>query len=84
MIYSLIIYNIPFCIAAWKRSISKKVQYVHRKNKELNELRESCNRLCKLVLRINSNSEMLEAKKFPKICCDNYLLYMQSEMQVIE
>ncbi|XP_012529002.1 uncharacterized protein LOC105832514 isoform X2 [Monomorium pharaonis] len=69
-------------IDVWKRSISKKVQYVHRKNKELNKLEESCNCLYKLVLRINSNSETLDANKFPKIYCYNYyLLYTQFETQ---
>ncbi|KYQ46357.1 hypothetical protein ALC60_14779 [Trachymyrmex zeteki] len=52
-----------------------------KKNKELNELDKSCNHLCKLILRINSNSGTIEANKFPEICGDNYLLYTQCEKQ---
>ncbi|KYN08378.1 hypothetical protein ALC62_00669 [Cyphomyrmex costatus] len=51
-----------------------------KKNKEMNELEESCNRLCKLVSRINSNSGIIEANKFPEICYDN-LVYTQCEVQ---
>ncbi|XP_011167860.1 uncharacterized protein LOC105201520 isoform X3 [Solenopsis invicta] len=66
----------------WKRSIFKRVQYIQKKNKELNKLEESCDCLCKLVLRINLNSGTLSANKFPKIYCNNYyLIYMQSETQ---
>ncbi|KYM81638.1 hypothetical protein ALC53_08025, partial [Atta colombica] len=54
-----------------------------KKNKELNELEKSCNHLCKLILRINSNSETIEANKFPEICYDNYLLYTQCEKHLI-
>ncbi|XP_011704464.1 PREDICTED: uncharacterized protein LOC105459850 isoform X1 [Wasmannia auropunctata] len=64
----------------WRRSIFKKIQYIYRKNEELNELEESSSRLCKLVLRINSNSVTIEAYKFPEIRCDS-LLYTQSETQ---
>jgi len=80
---SLIIHNISSHGAVWKRDIFKKVQYIHRKNKELNELEKSCNHLCKLILRINSNSGIIEANKFPEICYNNYLLYTQCE-KVIE
>ncbi|XP_011058065.1 PREDICTED: uncharacterized protein LOC105148194 [Acromyrmex echinatior] len=70
-------------IYLWKRNIFKKVQYMHKKNKELNELEKSCNHLCKLILRINSNSGTIEANKFPEICYDNYLLYTQCEKHLI-
>ncbi|XP_011704466.1 PREDICTED: uncharacterized protein LOC105459850 isoform X2 [Wasmannia auropunctata] len=66
----------------WRRSIFKKIQYIYRKNEELNELEESSSRLCKLVLRINSNSVTIEAYKFPEIRCDS-LLYTQSETQTL-
>ncbi|KMQ93818.1 hypothetical protein RF55_6057 [Lasius niger] len=61
-------------ISLWKRNIREKMQYIYRKNKELNELGESCDCLCKLVLRISTNSGMLDANKFPKINCNNFLL----------
>ncbi|XP_039314896.1 uncharacterized protein LOC105201520 isoform X2 [Solenopsis invicta] len=71
-------------ISIWKRSIFKRVQYIQKKNKELNKLEESCDCLCKLVLRINLNSGTLSANKFPKIYCNNYyLIYMQSETQCL-
>ncbi|KYN40858.1 hypothetical protein ALC56_04749, partial [Trachymyrmex septentrionalis] len=54
-----------------------------KKNKEFNELEKSCNYLCKLILRINSNSGTIEANKFPEICCDNCLLYSQCEKHLI-
>ncbi|XP_071556880.1 uncharacterized protein [Temnothorax nylanderi] len=65
----------------WKRSIFKKVQYILKKNKEFKEVEKSFDRLCKLVLRINSNSRTLDANEFPEIFCDNCLLYTQSETQ---
>ncbi|XP_029671665.1 uncharacterized protein LOC115240565 isoform X2 [Formica exsecta] len=61
-------------ISLWKRSILEKMQYIYKKNKELNKLRESCDYLCKLVLRISTNSGSLDAKKLPKINCNNFLL----------
>ncbi|XP_018340043.1 PREDICTED: uncharacterized protein LOC108747210 [Trachymyrmex septentrionalis] len=70
-------------IDLWKKNIFKKVQYIYRKNKEFNELEKSCNYLCKLILRINSNSGTIEANKFPEICCDNCLLYSQCEKHLI-
>lgn len=75
------VHDIPSHVTVWKRSILKKVQYIHKQNQKLNELEESFDRLCKLVLRINLNSKTLDANKFPEICYDS-LLYTQYEMQV--
>ncbi|XP_050449503.1 uncharacterized protein LOC126850479 [Cataglyphis hispanica] len=61
-------------INLWKRNILEKMQYICEKNKELNELRKSCNYLCKLVLKISTNSEILDANNLPKINCNNFLL----------
>ncbi|XP_077266875.1 uncharacterized protein LOC143899933 isoform X2 [Temnothorax americanus] len=74
-------HDIPSRVAVWKRSIFKKVQYIIEKNKEFKELEKSFDRLCKLVLRINSNSRTLDANEFSEIFCDNCLLYTQSETQ---
>ncbi|KAH0956180.1 hypothetical protein HN011_002946 [Eciton burchellii] len=68
-------------INLWKIDISHKFQYISRKNEELNKFKESCKHLCKIILRIKSNSEILDANQFPKINCDYYLLRNQSYMQ---
>lgn len=61
-------------ISSLRKDIREKIQYIYRKNEELIKLGESCNCLCKLVLRISTNSEMLDANKLPKINCNNFLL----------
>ncbi|XP_011647186.1 uncharacterized protein LOC105433522 [Pogonomyrmex barbatus] len=67
----------------WKRSIFKKIQYIYKKNKEFDELEESCNLLCKLILRISSNPGTLDADKLPEIRCTNHLLCTESEIQYL-
>ncbi|XP_029171473.1 uncharacterized protein LOC114940873 [Nylanderia fulva] len=61
-------------ISLWRRNISEKMQYIYKENKKLIILKESCNRLYKLVLKMNTNSGILDANKFPKINYNNFLL----------
>lgn len=51
--------------------ILEKTQYIRKRNKRLKELEESCNHLYKFIVGINSNSEILDANKVPKVNCDN-------------
>nr|XP_012223087.1 PREDICTED: uncharacterized protein LOC105672609 isoform X2 [Linepithema humile] len=64
-------------ISLWKIEILKKMQYIRRKNEKLKKLEDSCNRLCKLIVGINSNSEILDGNKFPKVNCDSYLQLLE-------
>ncbi|RLU25747.1 hypothetical protein DMN91_001905 [Ooceraea biroi] len=68
-------------IDLWKMDIRAKLQYICRKNEEFKKFEESTAQLYKIIRRIKSNSEILDANQFPKISCDSYLLRTQFYVQ---